>query len=445
MDYAEAQRYLLSLTDYENIPGAFAAANFDLRRMEALLHSLGDPHLDSRGRFVHIAGSKGKGSTAAMIASALTAAGYRTGLFTSPHLHTIRERVRVGGALITPAELTAHTERVRPAVEAVGAGPWGVPSTFETLTAMAFLHFQKAGADWAVLETGLGGRLDATNVVTPRVSVITSISYDHTDVLGPTLAHISREKAGIIKPGVPVVLAPQPGGDEVLGVIRETCQERCCPITEVGRDVCWWLLSAGLEGQEMRVTGRRGGYQFFLPLLGEHQRENATTAVASLEWLMDEAPSLTGQAMARGLAAVSWLGRLQVIGREPLIVVDGAHNADSARRLTQAMAELPYRRVVLVMAASKDKDVSGMVRELSPLHPRVIVTRSRHARGLPSCQLSAEWAKYSARLEEVEDVAGALAMARTMTAEEDIVLVTGSLFVVAEALEELGLAEKEEF
>ncbi|MDP7469881.1 MAG: Mur ligase family protein, partial [Dehalococcoidia bacterium] len=244
MDYTEAQRYMLSLTDYEKIPGAFAAANFDPRRMEALLHSLGDPHLNSGSKFVHIAGSKGKGSTAAMIASALTAAGNRTGLFTSPHLHTIRERVRMDDALITQAELTGLTEKVRPAVEAAGAETWGVPSTFEALAAMAFLHFQGARADWVVLEAGLGGRLDATNVVTPMVSVITSISYDHTDVLGPTLAHISREKAGIIKPGVPVVLAPQPGGDEVLGVMREACREQHSPLTDVGRDVGWRVLSA---------------------------------------------------------------------------------------------------------------------------------------------------------------------------------------------------------
>ncbi len=206
MDYAEAQRYILSLTDYEKIPGAFAAANFDPRRMEALLGPLSDPH--RQGSFVHIAGSKGKGSTAVMIASALTAAGYRTGLFTSPHLHTIRERIRIDGSLITPGELAALTERVKPAAEKTGAGPWGVPSTFEVLAAIAFLHFRQAGAPWVVLEAGLGGRLDATNVVTPRVAVITSISYDHTEVLGPTLAHIAREKAGIIKPGVPVVLAP---------------------------------------------------------------------------------------------------------------------------------------------------------------------------------------------------------------------------------------------
>jgi dihydrofolate synthase/folylpolyglutamate synthase len=443
MDYAEAQRYILSLTDYEKIPGAFAAANFDPRRMEALLRPLGDPHRS--GSFVHIAGSKGKGSTAVMIASALTAAGYRTGLFTSPHLHTIRERIRIDGSLITPGELAALTERVKPAAEKTGAGPWGVPSTFEVLAAVAFLRFRQAGAVWSVLEAGLGGRLDATNVVTPRVAVITSISYDHTDVLGPTLTHIAREKAGIIKPGVPVVLAPQPGGEEVVGVIRDACHERGCPLTQVGKEVAWWLLSATLEGQRLRVAGRRGSYELSIPLLGEHQQENAATAVAALERLMDDAPGLTPQAVARGLGAVSWPGRLQVVGHNPLMMVDGAHNADSARRLRQALGQLPYRRLVLVMAVSRDKDMAGMVRELAPLHPRVIATHSCHPRALPACHLTAEWAKYSPAVEEAGDVAGALARARALAAEEDMVLATGSLFVVAEVLEELGVAQREEF
>lgn len=444
MEYTEAQRYLLSLTDYEKIPGAFAAANFDPRRMEAVLQPLGSPH--RQGRFVHIAGTKGKGSTAAMIAAALTAAGYRTGLYTSPHLHTIRERIQVDGSLITPAELTALTERVKAAVEAASAGPWGVPSTFEALTAIAFLHFQQAGAEWAVLEAGLGGRLDATNVVTPRVAVITSISYDHTEVLGPTLAHIAREKAGIIKAGVPAVVAPQPlAGEEALGVIREACRERGSPLTLVGREVTYREVSAGLEGQRVRVAGRRGTYDLFIPLLGEHQQENAATAVAALEWLMDEAPGLTPQAVSRGLGVVSWPGRLQVIGRSPLMVVDGAHNGDSARRLRQALAGLPYRRLVLVMATSRDKDVAGMVRELAPLAPRVIATQTHHPRSLPACQLMAEWAKYSLKLQAVEAVAGAMALARSMAAEEDMVLATGSLFLVAEVLEAAGVARREDF
>jgi dihydrofolate synthase/folylpolyglutamate synthase len=431
MNYRAALGYILSFTDYEKLPGsAYAAANFDLRRMEELLGRVGNPHLKARS--VHVAGTKGKGSTAAMIASALSAAGYRSGLYTSPHLHTFRERIRIGGEIITEEEFSALVGRLKPEVEAVNLrGAYGELTTFEILTAIAFAYFGQQGVDFQVLEVGLGGRLDATNVVKPEVSVITSISLDHAEVLGHSLAQIAKEKAGIIKPGSIVVSAPQQ--KEAEGVIEEVCSQRGARLIAVGRDLGWQKLAADIGGQSLRVKGEEASYDLTIPLLGDHQLENAATAVAALEAL-----SISSESIAQGLARVEWPGRLEILMRDPLFVVDGAHNADSARRLKEAIEKyFDFSRLILIIGASSDKDIAGIAGELASLSSVAIATRSRHPRALAPSLLLEEMERRGVVGEVAESVGVAVERAVEMAAPGDLICATGSLFVAAEAIEHI--------
>ena len=256
------------------------------------------------------------------MASALTAAGYTTGLYTSPHLQSWRERLQVDGELISEAELAALLTALKPQVEAVNErARYGQLTTFELLTVMAFAYFSQKRVELQVLEVGLGGKFDATSVITPLVSVITPISLDHTDVLGSTIAEITVEKCGIIKPGVAVVTAPQP--PEAAEIIEKSCAEHNAELLVVGKDVTWRGLSADLDGQRFEVDGRKGKYELAIPLLGEHQLVNAATAVAALEVLIDKGFAIPTEGIAQGMARVEWPGRFQVLRRRPLLVVDG--------------------------------------------------------------------------------------------------------------------------
>jgi dihydrofolate synthase/folylpolyglutamate synthase len=428
MNYAAALDFLLSRTDYERYPGFNYASRFDLRRMYDLLLRLGNPHMSAKS--VHIAGSKGKGSTSAMIAAGLRAAGYEVGLYTSPHLITLRERIQVDGKPILKSELGSVVARIKPHVEAVDRdGTYGELSTFELLTAAAFVYFQQRRVDYQVLEVGLGGRLDATNVVNPEICVITSISFDHTEVLGDTLAKIATEKAGIIKQGCTVVSAPQ--SEEAASVISKTCLAKNAGLISVGNDVTWREIGSNLFGQSLEVRGRKGTYRLTIPLLGAHQLENAATAVATLETL-----GLSKISIEKGLANTRWPGRLQVLGRRPLLVVDGAHNRDSARKLKDALRQyFQFDNLVFIIGTSADKDVSGIVSELAPMADRVIVTRSRHPRATRPEVLASEFARLGREAEVVGNVAEAVAEARRKAGGKDLICATGSLFLVAEVIE----------
>jgi len=428
MNYAAALDFLLSRTDYERYPGFNYASRFDLRRMDDLLQRLGNPHLSAKS--IHIAGSKGKGSTAAMIAAGSQAAGYKTGLYTSPHLVTLRERIQADGRPILKSELVSVVAKIRPAVEAVDRDKtYGELSTFELLTAAAFVYFQQKGVDFQVLETGLGGRLDATNVVMPEVCVITSISFDHTEVLGDTLAKIAAEKAGIIKPGRIVVSSPQ--AEEAAAVIRRVCREKGARLISVGSDVTWRKLDFNLSGQSLEVKGLSGSYRITIPLLGAHQLHNAASAVAALEAL-----KVPGKSIEAGLAHTNWPGRLQILRRRPLLVVDGAHNRDSAGKLKEALEQyFHFDRLVFIIGTSADKDMGGIVTELAPLAGSVIVTRSRHPRATRPEVLVGEFAKLGVKAGVVGDVAGAVAEAQRRAGKKDLICATGSLFLVAEVIE----------
>ena len=429
--YQAALDYVLSFADYER--ASRSAVVFDLSRIEALLRILGGPHLAAKS--VHIAGTKGKGSTSAMIASVLTASGYRTGLYTSPHLHTIRERIQVDGKPIEENEFANLVEKLKPEVEAMNRlGSLGELTTFEILTTLAFVYFKENKVDFQVMETGLGGRLDATNVVMPEVCAITSISFDHTEILGNTIARIAAEKAGIIKPGSVVVCAPQI--PEAETVIEKTCYEKGAGLIRIGQEIRWQRKESNYSGQSFRLEGMRDNYELTIPLLGEHQLDNAAVAVASLEVLAGLEARISPASIAAGLSRVSWPGRLQIIQYSPLFVVDSAHNTDSVMKLRKALKQyFQFDDVVLIIGTSQDKDIAGMAAELSSLSHNIIVTRSRNPRAAATSALAAEFSERGLTPRVTENMASAVDMALAKATPRDLVCATGSLFVVAEVIE----------
>jgi dihydrofolate synthase/folylpolyglutamate synthase len=433
MDYRQAIDYINGYTDYEKIGMPHDPAFYDLRRVDELLSILGDPQ--KKAGSVHITGTNGKGSVAIMIACALTAAGYPTGLYTSPHLHSWRERIRVDGELISEAELAQIVAELKPYVEEVNErATYGQLTTFEFLTCMAFAFFGQKRVKFQVLEVGMGGKFDATSVITPLVAIITTIGLDHTDVLGNTIAEIATEKCGIIKPGITVVISPQP--PEAAEVIEQTCAERGAKLLVVDKDVSWQALDSDLDGQRFRVEGRRGEYELFLPILGEHQIVNAATAIAALEVLAEKGFDIPAEKVAEGFSKIEWPGRFQVLRRNPPVVVDGAHNIDAARSLKKTLKEyFDFEKAILVMGASDDKNIKGVIAELAPLFDRVIVTRSRHPRAMAPAPLAAEFARHGLKAHIAEDVPSALSQALALAGEKDLVCLAGSLFIVGEAIE----------
>ena len=432
-DYQSALTWVLSFADYERNPAAkYSSADFNLPRMEALLARLGNPHRASP--VIHIAGTKGKGSTAALVASALSKAGYRVGLYTSPHLHTFRERMRIGQRFIGEDEVAALVARLRPEAEALNVqGMVGQVTTFELITALAFLFFERR-VDVQVLEVGLGGRLDSTNVCQPEVCVITSLSYDHTQVLGRTLSEIAYEKAGILKTGAVAVTAPQ--APEAMTVVEETARSKGVPLTVVGRDITWEMLRQDLDGQSVRIQGLRDSHEVWLPLLGDHQVENAAVAVATLELAGRRGLTVPAAAVVAGFRDVSWPGRLQVLERKPLVIADGAHNPYSMACLRNALRNhIPFRKAFVIMGISTDKDASGILREIAPLECKLIAVRSRHPRAADPARIAAEARRLGMDAVSGLTVKDGLALARREARPDDLVCATGSLFVAAEAIE----------
>jgi dihydrofolate synthase/folylpolyglutamate synthase len=447
LTYKEALDYIYGFTDYEKKRAyRYAPEHFDLGRVERLMALLGDPH--RRFKAIHIAGTKGKGSTAAMIASILRAAGYKTGLYTSPHLHTFRERIQLDDRLISEEAVADLTERLQPLVSQVED-----LTTFEIMTALAFLYFAEEEADLAVLEVGMGGRLDATNIVTPLVAVITSLSYDHTQYLGSTLPLIAREKAGIIKDGAVVVSSPQ--SPEAMAVIEETCQERGALLFRVGEQWVWQGGETNLEGQSFTVhlnhpipqppnhptqydslSREPHSHRYWIPLLGEHQLANATTAVAVADLLPGLDVNISEEAIAQGLRHVRWPGRLEVLSRAPFLVVDGAHNGDSAKKLVAAIKKLfPHRQLILVFGALTGHSVPDMLDALLPAVDTVILTRTNRLRAIATSDLLREVYARHREAEVTETVAKALEKALALASPDDLICATGSLSIVTEVRE----------
>ncbi len=435
MDYAQAVEYLLSFADFER-SGRFQERP-DVAPMLSLLHRLGDPH---RGRVtVHVAGSKGKGSICAMAESMLRAAGLRTGLYTSPHLYSYTERVRIDGRPIAESDFARLAGQLRPAVEGVqeALGERRLV-TFDLLTALGFLAFREAGVEVQVIEVGLGGRVDSTNVFeTKEVAVIAPLSLEHTAILGGTLEQIAAEKAAIITPGCSVVMAPQAHA-EAAAVVREFAAAAGASIVDLAADYRWHRLSHDLRGQRIRIEGPRGVIEARLSLLGGHQIENAATAVAAVEALAGAGsqPAPTAHAIARGLESVCWPGRLEVLREEPLIVADGAHNRDSARRLGEALGEyFACERALFVVGASSDKDIDGLADELAPVASRVVAVRSGHPRAMPPERIAAAFQEHGLRADVADSVASAIDSAMAITGAGGVICLVGSLFVAAEGRE----------
>jgi len=443
--YNKALDYLYSFIDYSlKHSSELAKAEFNLDRMFALMEELGN--LQEKYPIIHVAGTKGKGSVCALCASALRAAGYKTGLYTSPHLLDYIERIQINGKPISHEQLVDLVEEIKPAVARIPK-----LTTFEITTAIAFLAFAKQNVDAAVFEVGLGGRLDATNVLMPKVSVITSLSYDHMAVLGDTLAKIAGEKAGIIKEGVPAVSAPQK--DEALQVLERVANERRAPFTLVGRDVSFERLSSSLEGQTFSIrwsSGNASGFEMSekntrftqasgqrvelkIPLLGLNQIENAATAYAALK---TRGLEISDEVIKRGFAEVKWPARFQVVRRKPPVIFDSAHNEDSFGKLRQTLEEhFPGRMIILIFGASEDKNISGMFAAMKPKIKQLIVTRADHPRALEPEKIVELAQQAGLEPEAATPVESALERALELSEKDgSIVLSAGSMFVTAEAL-----------
>jgi dihydrofolate synthase/folylpolyglutamate synthase len=364
-----------------------------------------------------------------LAASALSAAGYRTGLYTSPHLQDYVERIQIDGRPISHVQLIELVEQVKPAVAKIPK-----LTTFEITTAIGFLYFARQKVDAAVIEVGLGGRLDATNVVVPRVSVITSLSYDHMAVLGNTLSLIAGEKAGIIKPGVPVVSSPQP--EEALAVLENVAAERNATLTLVGRDVSFKPIEHSLDGQTLSIdnrqssTGKNKSVILQIPLLGMHQVVNAATAYTALQ---ASGLRLAEQAIQKGFGNVHWPCRFEILRRERPVVLDSAHNVDSARRLRQTLDEyFPGRPVIWIFSILEDKDAAGMLAELRPRLQWVIATQTDHPRVLEAEKIVSLVQSAGVPVEAVRPAPAALTRAMELAGDQGVVLVAGSVAFAGE-------------
>ncbi len=438
LTYDSALAYLNQFTDHSKTHAAnLAPENFDLRRVHALMTSLGNPHLAYP--VIHIAGTKGKGSTAAFCASALQTAGYRTGLYTSPHLETYTERFQINRVPMPLADFAALVEAVQPHVEAIPN-----ITSFEIEAALAFWYFAQQHCTAAVIEVGLGGRLDATNVVHPLVSVITTISLDHVPILGTTLAEIAGEKAGIIKEGRPVISSVQP--TPAREVIHAVARQRHAPLVQVGDEITFTPRASSLNGQSFQVVYRNEPpVDLHIPLLGPHQVENATTAYAALRVAGETGLILPPDAVRAGFAKTIWPGRFEILARGPVpIILDAAHNQDSAHRLRETLDQyFPARPLVIVFGVSGDKNVREMLLELNHSNtsersenhamPILIATQSTHARAMPAESLAALARDAGYAHQFAPTIHAALVKARQIVPAHGVILVTGSVFVAGEA------------
>jgi dihydrofolate synthase/folylpolyglutamate synthase len=468
-------QFLLGRIDYERATAApYPARDFRLDRMHELLRRLGNPH--QKYPSIHVAGTKGKGSTAAMTAAILTAAGYRTGLYTSPHLHRLEERIVIDGQCCLPDQLVSLVDRIRPIVESLDclpsldgdgdSSPLSAPTWFEITTAMALLHFASERVDMAVVEVGLGGRLDSTNVIQPLVSIITSISFDHMKQLGSTLSAIAHEKAGIIKPGVPVVSGVM--DLEARRSIDEVRRRQDSPLIQLGVDFDFRYhpprdLDRAASASEMDFLGSGPGamptalrahaasssegdlpagrdsarYENLkLSLIGRHQAANAAVSLAAIELLRTAGWQIPESAIRRGLSEVRWPARVEIVQRHPTVVLDAAHNAASVASLLQTLDESfsPSAPRLLIFATTQDKQVREMLELLLPRFDRVLLTRyTTNPRSVPIEELAILAASISPIPHELcETPAAAWHRARELATPAHLICATGSFFLAAE-------------
>ena len=378
--YQESLDYLYSFIDFSLTRNLrYAEEKFDLSRMNLLMNLLGNPqnHYD----VIHVAGTKGKGSTCAIISSILTAQGYKVGFYSSPHMIDFRERIRINSRKIKTDEFVQQLDKMRKAIDKVKN-----ISTFEISTALAFKYFLDKDVDIAVIEVGMGGRLDATNVVNPVLSVITSISLDHTKILGETISEIAREKAGIIKPVIPVVIGKQENGAKE--VLLDAAKENTSLVIDVADEYDWEQKTFSLEGQVFTVSRCNKNEQgenygpFSLKLLGDHQIDNALNALAVMENLPDKY-QVSRESLIKGFSEARWPGRFEVLERNPLVIVDGAHNPDSFNKLAKTIEKyLNGKQVTLIFGASEDKNIAEMIKIITPYVDSIVFSKSDHPRAM---------------------------------------------------------------
>ncbi len=435
MTYQDALTYLDSLINYENTDNFDYKKALKLERMNSLSERLGNPHEGIKA--IHIAGTKGKGSVSSFINSILMKTGYRTGLYTSPHLISFRERIRIDGEPISEKDLARLTEKISLHVEAM-AKEGERPTYFEVCTMIAFLYFKNMKADFMVLEVGMGGRLDSTNIVKPLVSVITPISYDHVQHLGPTIRAIASEKCGIIKDRSIVVSSPQ--NIEALSVIKEAAANAGAKFYLMGKDAVFERIYSDTELQVFNLLTKNDEYpNTEIRLLGEFQVENAASAVLSIEALKHYGIFIDKSAIMAGLKGARWPGRFDILKKRPLVIADGAQNGQSAFILKKAVKNnLKYNKLFLILGIMRDKDIENICRELSEITDYIITTKSRSERASSPQFLKDRMLHYkNIGAETSESVGAAVHKGLTLAGKDDAVLITGSLYVVGEAMEAL--------
>ncbi|MGA2584808.1 MAG: folylpolyglutamate synthase/dihydrofolate synthase family protein [Tepidisphaeraceae bacterium] len=431
--YPKALRYLSTLNDYERLRIVrYNTENFNLDRMRMLLKKLGNPQ--EHFRSVHVAGTKGKGSTCTMIAAMLQATGYKVGLYTSPHLVDVRERITINGSMISQADFARLVRTVEPMVARIKP----TPTYFDVLTAIAFKYFAEQKVDLAVIETGMGGRLDSTNVIRPLVTAITSISRDHMAQLGPTVAHIATEKAGIFKHGVPAVTVVQE--PQVEEALRKVADKVGVTLDVTGRTIefSYRFESSRMLGPHNRICLTTPSSKFehlAVPLIGEHQAINCGLALAVIDRLKSRGIAINDTRVMEGLSKVTLAGRMEMISETPRVIVDGAHNAASLDALMKAIGQhIPYDSMVVIFGCCADKDVSGMLERITSGADKVIFTRVDSIRSSDPNELAAQYVELYGKMAQVaQTLEEAMEIANRAVTKEDLICITGSFYLVGEA------------
>jgi len=424
--YSEALDYIYDLTKF--------GIKLGLKNINYLLYLLGEPH--KKLKIIHVAGTNGKGSTCSLISSILQSDGYKVGLYTSPHLVDFTERIKINNKPIDRKKVSELLERIKPYIEKVANTPsYGHPTFFEVITSLAFLYFYEEQVDFLVLEVGLGGRLDATNVCEPIVSVITHVDYDHVDKLGNSLEEIAREKGGIIKPEGIVISSNQ--YEEAYNEIKKITDEKNSLIYRVGREIIYKIVKFDINGVIFDLKGVYNEYKnLHTPLLGRHQAENSATAITAVEALKIRGVNITEKAIRVGLKKVKWTGRLEIIQNNPTLVLDGAHNPSGIRIVRQALKEIfSYQRLILVLAIFADKDYKKMIQIIAPKADLIITTKAKSPRATPPRIIAEEAAQYidQNKIIVTENIPQAINCALSNSKKDDLICITGSLYTVGEA------------
>jgi dihydrofolate synthase/folylpolyglutamate synthase len=420
MNYEEAMSYIKNTAKF--------GSNYGLSRTERILELLGNPH--KMLKCIHIAGTNGKGSTTAMLSNILIKAGYKVGMYTSPYIEEFEERIQINNKNIPHEALSETVTKVAVVVDKVIAEGYDHPTEFEIITCAMFLYFYEQAVDFAVVEVGLGGRLDSTNVIIPILSIITSISYDHMHILGDTLDKIASEKAGIIKPGVPVVVYPQK--QESFEVIKKVCQERGSSLISVLEDSAAFIENKSNK-QLITIKTRKREYSILLNLLGLHQLLNCSVAIHAVEMLIDTGINIDKESIYRGLSDVRWPGRMEIMHEEPLVLIDGAHNIDGIQKLSDSVnAYIKYKKLYLILGILADKQVDDMVKIIGAKAARIFTVTPNSDRAEVAEELKNIVQKYDIPCESVDDYKEAYEGALNLCEKDDMLLICGSLYMIGD-------------